>query len=180
MNKKHDFLNNGSVYIAVNKTIVNPETNTPLLKVGFTQKDRPEERIDELSKETSSADNFELLYSRKISSFKQVEKLTHDYLQEDGKRYNNDKEFFTGTQDKIKKVIDAIADYCNTNAFIDPDSGTIRDDIKTDDNDKYISSNKWYSPYDSRVIITDIYNKTPDGLKPEIWERVREKDILKK
>jgi hypothetical protein len=178
MNKKHDFLNNGSVYIAVNKTIVNPETNIPLLKVGFTQKDKPEERINALSKETSSADYFELLYLRKIASFKQVEKLTHDYLQEDGKRYNNSKEFFTGTKEEIQMVIDAIADYCNTNAIIDPDSGTIRNDIKTDDNDKYIPSNKWYSPYDSKVIITNLHYKTPDGLKPEIWEKVRKKNNL--
>jgi hypothetical protein len=178
MNKKHDFLNNGSVYIAINETIVNPQTKIPLVKVGFTQKDKPEERIDELSKETSSAGDFKLLYSRKISSFKQVEKLTHDYLQEDGKRYNNDKEFFTGTPEETKNVSDAIADYCNKNVFIDPDSGTIRDVIKLDNNDKYIPDNKWYSPYDSRVIITDIYNKTPDKLKPEIWEKVKKKNNL--
>jgi hypothetical protein len=56
MNKKHDFISPGYVYIAENKTIIDPETGKPLLKIGFTERGNVGDRIDELSNSTYAVD----------------------------------------------------------------------------------------------------------------------------
>ena len=66
-----------------------------LFKVGKTER-TVEERVKELSSGTAVATPYLIAFKKEFTNSTQAEKLTHQYLEELGRRVNQNREFFNG------------------------------------------------------------------------------------
>ena len=78
MNKKYTSNEKGGVYVISNPLI--GSENNPIVKIGRSGRDNPQERIDEINKETGVPENFKTNSITKTPASKIVEKITHKYF----------------------------------------------------------------------------------------------------
>jgi hypothetical protein len=91
------------VYILSNPSIPG------LVKIGFT-KNRPSKRVKEINAATGVAMDFVVEWAFPCFNAHDLEKEVHAYLQSEGFRTNNRKEFFNITLEQAKAVIERIGE----------------------------------------------------------------------
>jgi len=87
-------------------------TNTSmpgLCKIGFT-KNKPSERVKQINSATGVAVDFVVEWAYPCFNAHDVEKQIHRYLQDNGFRVNNKKEFFNISVDEAKAVVKRIGE----------------------------------------------------------------------
>lgn len=87
-------------------------TNTSmpgLCKIGFT-KNKPSERVKQINSATGVAVDFVVEWAYPCFNAHDVEKQVHKYLQDNGFRVNNKKEFFNISVDEAKSVVERIGE----------------------------------------------------------------------
>ena len=87
-------------------------TNTSmpgLCKIGFT-KNKPSERVKQINSATGVAVDFVVEWAYPCFNAHDVEKQVHKYLQDNGFRVNNKKEFFNISVDEAKSVVQRIGE----------------------------------------------------------------------
>lgn len=87
-------------------------TNTSmpgLCKIGFT-KNKPSERVKQINSATGVAVDFVVEWAFPCFNAHDVEKQIHRYLQDNGFRVNNKKEFFNISVDEAKAVVKRIGE----------------------------------------------------------------------
>ena len=94
------------VYILSNPTMPG------LVKIGFT-KNRPTKRAKEINAATGVAMDFIVEWAFPCFNAHDLEKEVHAYLQSEGFRVNNKKEFFNITLEQAKAVIERIGEPYN-------------------------------------------------------------------
>jgi hypothetical protein len=97
------FANCQWVYILSNPSIPG------LVKIGFT-KNRPSKRVKEINAATGVAMDFVVEWAFPCFNAHDLEKEVHAYLQSEGFRTNNRKEFFNITLEQAKAVIERIGE----------------------------------------------------------------------
>jgi len=93
--------NNQWIYVLVN------ETMPGLCKIGFT-KNKPSDRVKQINSATGVPINFEVAYTFPCFNAHDLEQEIHHYLQEEGFRVNNKKEFFNISIEEAKAVINKL------------------------------------------------------------------------
>tara|TARA_R110000824_G_scaffold18026_1_gene72103 strand:+ start:1104 stop:1625 length:522 start_codon:yes stop_codon:yes gene_type:complete len=91
------------VYILSNTTL------NGMVKIGFT-KNRPSERVKQINAGTGVAMDFSVEWAFPCYNAHDLEKEVHIYLQQEGFRVNNNKEFFYLTVQQAKAVIQRIGE----------------------------------------------------------------------
>ena len=89
------------VYVLTNPTMPG------LCKIGFT-KNKPSERVKQINAGTGVAMDFVVEWAFPCFNAHDVELQVHHYLQENGFRVNNKKEFFNISVDEAKAVVERI------------------------------------------------------------------------
>ena len=89
------------VYVLTNPTMPG------LCKIGFT-KNKPSDRVKQINSATGVPINFEVAYTFPCFNAHDLEQEIHHYLQEEGFRVNNKKEFFNISVDEAKAVINKL------------------------------------------------------------------------
>ena len=91
------------VYVLTNTTMPG------LCKIGFT-KNKPSERVKQINSATGVAQDFVVEWALPCFNAHDVEKQVHKYLQDNGFRVNNKKEFFNISVDEAKAVVERIGE----------------------------------------------------------------------
>ena len=91
------------VYVLTNTTMPG------LCKIGFT-KNKPSERVKQINSATGVAQDFVVEWAYPCFNAHDVEKQIHKYLQDNGFRVNNKKEFFNISVDEAKAVVERIGE----------------------------------------------------------------------
>ena len=99
MRAKKEFM--GSVYVLSNPAMVG------MVKIGYTQHCHPQERVDDLSKQTGVPLPFNIEYYVVVDDPQRVERAVHRAL--NGNRVSTSKEFFGVSIDDAIKCVDLIA-----------------------------------------------------------------------
>ena len=107
--------NTGYIYILGNKCLI-----PGLYKIGFS-KQSPDKRAHMLSKSTSIADSFYVVYSKKIKNITIAERMIHLLLRDS--RYSLNKEFYLAEIEKAKTIIGRVAKYIETENHISDSIG---------------------------------------------------------
>lgn len=94
--------NKGYLYI-----LTNPSINGQV-KIGRTER-HPEERRKEISAATGVSTPFELVYWKFFDDCHLAESTLHKRLEQEGYRVSNNREFFTISEDKAKKLIEDLS-----------------------------------------------------------------------
>ena len=89
----------GYIYVMINQTFPN------VVKIGKTTRD-PNERVKELSAATGVPTPFMLAYYREFNDCHTAEKVIHGYLERQGMRVNNNREFFQISTTEAIQLID--------------------------------------------------------------------------
>lgn len=112
-NNDEENSNNGYVYVMINPSFPN------MVKIGKTTKD-PNERAKELSAATGVPTPFMVVFYKPFFDCDLAEKTIHEYLEEEGYRVNDNREFFSMTANEAINVVQAYYDVeqkNNSNAF---------------------------------------------------------------
>ena len=80
-----------------------------LCKIGFT-KNKPSERVKQINSATGVAQDFVVEWALPCFNAHDVEKQVHTYLQDNGFRVNNKKEFFNISVEEAKAVVERIGE----------------------------------------------------------------------
>ena len=96
----------GYIYVMINQSLPN------IVKIGKTTRD-PNERAKELSAATGVPTPFMLIYYKEFSNCHIAERVIHQYLEEQGKRVNNNREFFYISTMEAIQLIDKCYQVCN-------------------------------------------------------------------
>jgi hypothetical protein len=91
------------VYVLTNPTMPG------LCKIGFT-KNKPSERVKQISSATGVALDFVVEWAFPCFNAHDVEKQIHKYLEDNGFRVNKSKEFFNITVDEAKAVVEKLGE----------------------------------------------------------------------
>ena len=131
MNKKYTSNEKGGVYVISNPLI--GSENNPIVKIGRSGRDNPQERIDEINKETGVPENFKTNSITKTSASKIVEKITHKYFSKE--RINPKKEFFNVAPEEATNVIKKVTDNVERHSYVEadlyfPSSKEVKDEFK--------------------------------------------------
>lgn len=94
--------NLGWVYI-----LTNPAFKDGMIKIGFTSRDTPQQRADELSGATGVPTKFTVVWAARMPDAQSVETKVHRLLQ--SKRSNNNREFFECHVHEAIEVIETVA-----------------------------------------------------------------------
>ena len=87
--------------------VLSNELMPGIVKIGFT-KNKPSKRVKQINSATGVAMDFKVEWAFPCFNAHDLEKEIHHYLQEEGFRVNNRKEFFTLTIEEAKSVIKRI------------------------------------------------------------------------
>ena len=93
--------NNQWIYVLTN------ESMPGICKIGFT-KNKPSDRAKQINSATGVPIDFTVEYTYPCFNAHDLEQEIHHYLQEEGFRVNNKKEFFNVTVEQAKAVINKI------------------------------------------------------------------------
>lgn len=91
------------IYILTNTTMPG------LVKIGYT-KNKPSERVKQINSGTGVAVNFTVEWSFPCFNAHALEQEIHHYLQEQGLRVNNKKEFFNMSVEQAVSVVERIGE----------------------------------------------------------------------
>ena len=80
-----------------------------ICKIGFT-KNKPSDRVKQINSGTGVALDFVVEWAFPCFNAHDVEKQVHKYLQDNGFRVNNNKEFFNVTVEEAKAVVERIGE----------------------------------------------------------------------
>ena len=89
--------------------VLSNETMPDIVKIGFT-KNKPSERVKQINSATGVAQDFIVEWAYPCFNAHDLEKEIHAYLQKEGFRVNNKKEFFYITVEDAKSVIKRIGE----------------------------------------------------------------------
>jgi len=87
--------------------VLTNETMPGLVKIGYT-KNKPSERVKQINSATGVAQDFVVEWAYPCFNAHDLEKEIHNYLQIEGFRVNNRKEFFTLSVEEAKSVVERI------------------------------------------------------------------------
>ena len=80
-----------------------------ICKIGFT-KNKPSDRVKQINSATGVALDFVVEWAFPCINAHDVEKQVHKYLQDNGFRVNNNKEFFNVSVEEAKAVVERIGE----------------------------------------------------------------------
>lgn len=92
----------GWVYI-----LTNPAFKEGMIKIGFTSRDTPQQRADELSGATGVPSKFEVAWAARMPDAQSVERTVHRLLRH--KRSNSNREFFECSINEAIEMIETVA-----------------------------------------------------------------------
>ncbi len=176
MNNTYNLQKKGSVYILKNPAY--NLDNKPIIKIGRTGKEDPNERIESMNKETPVPMPFQTVSITETPANSQLEKYAHDCLAEE--RISNTKEFFTTSEEKAKNVVKAINEDINKKSYVIPNLYnplSDKDKKKLEKSGYAVTESSDYSPTpfsDAKYCPDE--NDPPENIDKSIWQNVCKKN----
>lgn len=142
MKTTYKFNEPGGVYV-----ISNPLYTSPTVKIGRSGRENPQDRINELNRESGVPIDFKTESITITSASKIVEKISHNYFGD--KRINSKKEFFSINPKTASKVITAISDFVDNHSYVKAD---YYEPLSEDQKNKlekagFVPSDYWATPW---------------------------------
>lgn len=172
MIKKYNTNDKGGVYVISNPLIGSKEN--PIVKIGRSGRSDPQERINEINKETGVPVNFNTESITNTPASKIVEKISHFYYQNE--RINPKKEFFNVSPEEATKVIEKIKENVKKHSYVEPDfyNPSTREEKQQFEKDGFVLSDYAATPWSPSEFYPDSED-IPEGL-----DKTRLKQALKK
>lgn len=158
MKSSYKFNETGGVYV-----VSNPQYKTPIVKIGRSGRENPQERIDELSRQSGVPVDFKTDSITLTAASKIVENIAHKYFEDE--RINPKKEFFAINPSTATKVVNAISEYVDDHSFVKADFyDPLSEDHKKEIIESgFIPSDYWATPWSETEFFPSLDN-CPKGL----------------